>query len=69
MYQKIIENSDVVNTPLSQIMHPPLPIVKEKTPIDEISRQINKQVPAVLVEQANGKFHIITRHDLISALT
>jgi len=68
LYQQIIENSEMINTPLSHIMQPALPIVGLKAQIDEISKKINKQTPAVLVDLGNDKFHIITRHDLINAI-
>jgi cystathionine beta-synthase len=67
LYQQIIENSDTINTALNQVMLPALPVVAAKSSIDEIAKKINKQVPAVLVELADGKHHIVTRHDLINA--
>lgn len=67
LYQQIIENAELINTPLNQVMLPALPIVGAKASVEEISKKINKQVPAVLVDLGEGKHHIITRHDLISA--
>lgn len=67
LYQQIIESPDTINKPLSQVMQAALPVVASKTPVDEIARKINKQVPAVLVELEDGKYHIVTRHDLINA--
>ena len=68
LYQQIIENSELINTPLSQIMNGALPVVDAKAQIEEISKKINKQTPAVLVDLGNDNFHIITRHDLINAI-
>lgn len=68
LYQQIIENSELINTPLSQIMNGALPIVDSKAPIEEISKKINKQTPAVLVDLGENNYHIITRHDLINAI-
>lgn len=67
LYQQIIENAEIMTTPLSQVMMPALPVVSNKATVDEIAKKINKQVPAVLVELADSKFHIVTRHDLINA--
>lgn len=67
LYQQIIENAEIMTTPLSQVMMPALPVVSNKATVDEIAKNINKQVPAVLVELADSKFHIVTRHDLINA--
>jgi len=67
LYQQIIENSDLINSPISKVMLPALPVVSAKATLDEISKKINKQVPAVLVDLGDGKHHIVTRHDLINA--
>jgi cystathionine beta-synthase len=48
-------------------MGAPFPVVQQNTPIEDICKLINKQTPAVLVELANGKFHIVSRYDVISA--
>jgi predicted transcriptional regulator len=49
-------------------MLPALPIVNETDSIQKISQLINKQTPAVIVKQKNG-YNIITRHDLIGAIS
>ena len=66
-YQFLIENPDMINAPISSIMQKPFPIVNEKTTIEEVSKLINKDTPAVLVELANGGHHIITRQDVINS--
>lgn len=67
LYQRIIENGDAMNIPLHQVMQPALPIVGKNATVDEIAKHITKQTPAVLVDLGEDKFHIVTRHDLISA--
>ena len=49
-------------------MGKPFPIVKANTPIDEVSKLISKDNQTVLVELENGKYHIITKHDIISSI-
>ena len=49
-------------------MQAPFPVVKEDTSIEAISKLINKDTTAVLVELNDGNHHIITRHDLIAAM-
>ena len=68
VYQLLVGNPELRNAPISSIMQEPLPVVKEGTAIEAISRLITKDIAAVLVELENGKYHIITRHDLISAI-
>ncbi len=69
VYQLLIDHPELKDTPVSGIMQAPFPIVKEDAKIEEISKFINKDNTAVLVELKNGKHHIITRHDLISAIS
>lgn len=66
-YQFLIENPDMINAPISSIMQKPFPIVQENTTIEEVSKLINKDTPAVLVELANGGHHIVTRQDVINS--
>jgi cystathionine beta-synthase len=49
-------------------MKSPFPEVNEETSFQEISKKISKEVPAVLVKLESGGYHIITRHDVISAI-
>ncbi len=49
-------------------MGAPYPMVKETASIEEISKLVNKEVSAVMVELNDGGHHILTRHDLISAM-
>ena len=66
-YQFLIDNPDSINAPISSIMQKPFPMVKEGASIEEVSKLIDKDTPAVLVELNNGKHHIITRQDIINS--
>ncbi len=68
LYQSIIEDASIMDSPLSQVMQPALPILPANATIEEISKNVNKQVPAVLIDMGEGKHHIVTRHDLINAI-
>lgn len=68
LYQSLVENPELRDSAISGIMQAPFPIVKEDATIEQLSKLITKDTTAVLVELANGSHHIITRHDLISAI-
>lgn len=68
LFQSYIENKDVADKPIREVMGKPYPIVKENTPIDEVSKLITKDNQAVLVELKNGKHHIITKYDIIGSI-
>lgn len=68
VFRKFVENNNIAECPIKEIMHDPFPIVKESAKIEEVSKLITKDNNAVLVELANGKYHIITKHDIIGAI-
>jgi cystathionine beta-synthase len=67
VYQVLVDSPELRDAPISSIMGAPFPVVQQNTTIEDICKLINKQTPAVLVELANGKFHIVSRYDVISA--
>ncbi|WP_299112951.1 pyridoxal-phosphate dependent enzyme [uncultured Winogradskyella sp.] len=68
LFRKYVEDKNISDLPIKEVMSKPYPIVKKNTKIEEISKLINKENNAVLVDLENGKYHIITKHDIISAL-
>ncbi|MFM8596100.1 MAG: pyridoxal-phosphate dependent enzyme [Flavobacteriales bacterium] len=69
VYQLLVENPALRDAPISSIMGPAFPVVKASTPVEELCKLINKNTPAVLVELGEGKHHIVSRYDVISALS
>ena len=68
LYQHLIEHPELRDAPISSVMSAPFPVVQMQTPVEELCKLISKQVPAVLVALENGKFHIVSRYDVISAM-
>lgn len=68
LFEVVSENSETLLDPVSKVMGDPFPVVKENTTIEELSRLINRDVPAVLVDLGEDHHHIVTRHDVIAAI-
>lgn len=68
VFRAFLDNKALANVPIKEVMGKPYPIVKASTPVEEVSKLFTKENEAVLVELENKKFHIITKHDLISAI-
>ncbi|MFA7273993.1 MAG: pyridoxal-phosphate dependent enzyme [Crocinitomicaceae bacterium] len=68
IYSLLIDNPKLIDAPISSVMQAPFPIVKAGASIEEVSKVIDKNTAAALVELENGKFHIITKYDIISSL-
>lgn len=68
LFRSYVEDKDIAEKPIKDIMGKPYPIVKANTSVEEVSKLINKDNQAVLVELGDGRHHIITKHDIISAI-
>ncbi len=69
LYQSIVEDANNTIKRIDEVMGPALPVVQESDSIDKISKLISKDVPAVLVKLSSGKFHIITKYDVIQSVS
>jgi cystathionine beta-synthase len=65
----LMENPSLKSASVKDIMSASFPFVDLNTSIDKISALINKENSAVLVEDENGKFEIITQYDIINAIS
>jgi cystathionine beta-synthase len=69
VYQLLVDSPELRDAPISSIMGEAFPVVKAASHLDDLCKLINKNTPAVLVELPNGSFHIVTRYDIISAMS
>jgi len=69
LYQSMVENPNNITSKIETVMGPALPIVQETESIAALSKLISRDVPAVLVKLSTGKYHIITKHDIIQSLS
>lgn len=68
LLKSYISNKDIADLPIKEVMSKAYPIVKNDTSIDEISKMINTDNQAVLVDLGSGKYQIITKYDIISTI-
>jgi cystathionine beta-synthase len=68
LLREFMENKNISEIPIKDVMNKPFPIVKKITPIEEVSRLMAKDNNAVLVDLGDGKYHIVTKYDIISCL-
>ncbi len=68
LFKLYFEDKKIADKPIKEVMRNALPIVKKDTSIDIISKLINKDNKAVLVDLDNGKYQIITKYDVISVI-
>lgn len=68
VYQLLIEDPSLRDTPVSKIMSAPFPVVSSNAKLEDVAKLINETTPAVLVETLDGKKQILTRQDIIASL-
>lgn len=69
LLSQLLKNPALASHKVSEVMQAPFPMVGAATEIDHISKLINKDNPAVLVKELSGTVHILTKYDLIGALS
>ncbi len=69
LLNQLLKNPELTKSSISEVMQKPFPLVNQNASLEEISSQINKDCPAVLVKDLSGSVHIITKYDLIGALS
>ena len=68
VYQVLVDQPELRDASISSVMGKPFPVVQAQTSLEDLCKLINKDTPAVLVELEDGKSHIVTRYDIISAM-
>ncbi len=68
LFRHYVADKNVAEKPIREVMGAPYPVVKAGTAIEEVSKLFGKDGQAVLVELGNGKYHIITKHDIIGSI-
>lgn len=69
LFQKLLKDQAVRERKIAEVMLPPFPVVKCEDSIDLIAKKITRENSAVLLMDRGGNWHIITRYDVIDALS
>lgn len=69
LYSLVIEDNSLLEKEVKEVMNNPFPVVSSNHKIDEISKLVSKNNQAVLVKNGLGEFHILTKYDIIEALS
>ncbi|MGH9173069.1 MAG: CBS domain-containing protein, partial [Vicinamibacterales bacterium] len=63
-----LQHADTKNVAVQDVMGPPFPSVPAEADIDEVSKLLTSETPAVLIQTPDG-LDIMTRFDLITYMT
>ena len=68
LLRSYLEDKDITDKPIREVMSKAYPIVKKSASIEDVSKLISKENQAVLVDLEDGRYHIITKYDIINAI-
>lgn len=68
LFELFFEDLELANRPIRTVMEKAFPIVKPETSISEISKLINSENQAVLVEMDKENYQIVTKHDILKTI-
>ncbi|MBR9918144.1 pyridoxal-phosphate dependent enzyme [bacterium] len=68
LLNQLLKNPSLGSSKVADVMQKAFPMVDKNATVDDISKLISKENPAVLVRDLAGMVHIITKYDLIAAL-
>ncbi|HVA97324.1 MAG TPA: pyridoxal-phosphate dependent enzyme [Bacteroidia bacterium] len=69
VYTQLLANGDLKQEKVEKLMQKSFPYVDIQSSIEDVSKKITKENNAVLVKDLAGKVHIITKHDIIDAIS
>ncbi|TNE31157.1 MAG: pyridoxal-phosphate dependent enzyme [Bacteroidetes bacterium] len=67
--QAILDNPENKDKPISAVMDAPFPIVQPTDEIRSVAAKLDKNTGAALVKFGEDEYHILSRHDLVAALS
>ncbi|MGB0525172.1 MAG: pyridoxal-phosphate dependent enzyme, partial [Flammeovirgaceae bacterium] len=66
---QLLDNSEIKGSPVSDIMDKPFTFVAADNTVDTLSSLLDHENRAVMIRDQENKPHIITKHDLLMAMT
>ena len=69
LFSMLIENHELKQKQVAEVMSPCFPFVHPQSSMEDVSKMITKDNAAVLVRDFMGQVHIITKQDLIEAIS
>ena len=69
LFLKVFNNPEIKNASVKDVAEPPLPLVDFDTPVEKLGSLIHKGNGAVLARDEAGTFHIVTKYDVLQAMS
>ena len=65
----LLKGQDIRKKVVREAMSPPLPVVEPQVRVESVLHMITTERPAVLVQLGKGRYDIVTKYDIINAVS
>lgn len=69
LFRKLMQDLNLREQTVQTVLETAIPVVSMTTPIERLTGYINKDNGAVLARDESGSYHIITKYDVLNALS
>jgi cystathionine beta-synthase len=69
LFRRLMQDINLKEQQVQSVMEAAIPLVAMDTPIERLTSYLNKDNGAVLAKDETGDHHIITKYDLLNALS
>jgi len=69
LFREVLNNPEVRFLSIENVIEEPLPVLLEDADYSEVTANMDNRMNAVLIKMKNGSYQIISKHDIIHALT
>ncbi len=69
LMSRAIERPVILDQSIESLLDPPFPVITSRDSVEQATRLLTRENPAVLVREGNGIVGIVTRYDVIHFLT
>lgn len=69
LFKKVLDTPELKNSSLEKVLEDPLPVLSEEVDYNEVISNMDNKMNAVLIKKKDGSYHIISKHDIIKAVT
>ncbi len=69
LFKKLMQDINLKDQAVEHVQEAAIPVVAMNTPIERLTGYINKDNGAVLAKDESGDYHIVTKYDVLNALS
>lgn len=69
LFREVLNNPELKFLSVENVMEETLPVISESAPYSDVVAHLDKSMDAVMIKMRDRSYQIITKHDIINALT